>query len=107
MSTFIATALIDKLGRKILLYASSATMAITLITLGTFFNYKNHNADVSQYGWLPLASFVFFIVGFAIGFGPIPWLMMGEILPGKYNKFLFTTHYYFNGLHYFVNVYSF
>lgn len=86
MSTFIATALIDKLGRKILLYASSATMAITLITLGTFFNYKNNGYDVSQYGWLPLVSFVFFIIGFAIGFGPIPWLMMGEILPGKYHK---------------------
>ncbi|VVC32843.1 Hypothetical protein CINCED_3A000285 [Cinara cedri] len=83
ISTFIATALIDKLGRKILLYASSATMAITLITLGTFFNYKKSGYDVSNYGWLPLASFVFFIIGFAIGFGPIPWLMMGEILPAK------------------------
>lgn len=83
ISTFIATALIDKLGRKILLYASSATMAVTLITLGTFFNYKKNGYDVSQYGWLPLVSFVFFIIGFAIGFGPIPWLMMGEILPGK------------------------
>jgi len=59
-------------------------MAVTLITLGTFFNYKNNGYDVSQYGWLPLASFVFFIIGFAIGFGPIPWLMMGEILPGNY-----------------------
>lgn len=86
MSTFIATGLIDKLGRKILLYASSATMAVTLITLGTFFNYKNNGYDVSNYGWLPLASFVFFIIGFAIGFGPIPWLMMGEILPGKYKN---------------------
>ncbi|XP_050440909.1 facilitated trehalose transporter Tret1-like isoform X2 [Adelges cooleyi] len=83
LSTFVATALIDKLGRKILLYASSATMAVTLITLGTFFNYKNAGYDVSQYGWLPLVSFVFFIIGFAIGFGPIPWLMMGEILPAK------------------------
>jgi len=83
LSTFIATALIDKLGRKILLYASCSSMAVTLITLGTFFNYKNSGYDVTQYGWLPLASFVVFIVGFAIGFGPIPWLMMGEILPGN------------------------
>ncbi|XP_050524306.1 facilitated trehalose transporter Tret1-like isoform X2 [Daktulosphaira vitifoliae] len=83
IATFIATALIDKLGRKILLYASSATMAVTLITLGTFFNYKKNGYDVTEFGWLPLVSFVFFIVGFAIGFGPIPWLMMGEILPAK------------------------
>lgn len=23
------------------------------------------------------------MLGFSLGFGPIPWLMMGEILPGK------------------------
>lgn len=68
-------------------------MAITLITLGTFFNYKNNGGDVSQYGWLPLASFVVFIVGFAVGFGPIPWLMMGEILPGNYRTII--IYYYF------------
>lgn len=39
--------------------------------------------DVSNVGWLPLASFVVYILGFSLGFGPIPWLMMGEILPAK------------------------
>lgn len=39
--------------------------------------------DVSHIGWLPLLAFVFYVVGFSLGFGPIPWLMLGEILPGK------------------------
>jgi facilitated trehalose transporter len=83
IAVFIATVLIDRLGRKILLYISDVAMIITLATLGGFFYYKNTGADISQIGWLPLASFVIYVIGFSLGFGPIPWLMMGEILPGK------------------------
>ncbi|XP_055839093.1 facilitated trehalose transporter Tret1 isoform X1 [Episyrphus balteatus] len=82
-ATFVATMLIDRLGRKILLYISDIAMIITLFTLGGFFYCKSNGMDVSSYGWLPLASFVIFVVGFSLGFGPIPWLMMGEILPAK------------------------
>ncbi|KAG5676724.1 hypothetical protein PVAND_006536 [Polypedilum vanderplanki] len=82
-ATFFATVLIDRLGRKILLYISEVAMVITLLTLGTFFYYKNSGNDVSNIGWLPLASFVIYVIGFSSGVGPIPWLMLGEILPGK------------------------
>ncbi|XP_055612405.1 facilitated trehalose transporter Tret1 [Uranotaenia lowii] len=83
IATFIATMLIDRLGRKMLLYISDVAMIITLMTLGGFFYVKANGHDVSHVGWLPLASFVIFVLGFSLGFGPIPWLMMGEILPGK------------------------
>lgn len=83
IATFIATMLIDRLGRKMLLYISAVAMIITLMTLGGFFYAKNSGQDVSQVGWLPLAAFVIYVLGFSLGFGPIPWLMMGEILPGK------------------------
>ncbi|KAF6208564.1 hypothetical protein GE061_017022 [Apolygus lucorum] len=83
-ATLVATFLIDRLGRKMLLYISSLLMAITAASLGGFFYYKNAvGADVSHIGWLPLASFVVFVIGFSLGAGPIPWLMMGEILPAK------------------------
>jgi facilitated trehalose transporter len=39
-STFVATLLIDRLGRKVLLYVSGATMAVTLCALATFFYIK-------------------------------------------------------------------
>lgn len=83
IAVFIATVLIDRLGRKVLLYISDAAMIITLATLGTFFYLKSSGYNVDNIGWLPLASFVIFVVGFSLGFGPIPWLMMGEILPGE------------------------
>lgn len=44
---------------------------------------KNNQVDMSAYGYVPLSSFVVYVIGFSLGFGPIPWLMMGEILPAK------------------------
>ncbi|KAH8372874.1 hypothetical protein KR009_007010 [Drosophila setifemur] len=83
LAIFIATLLIDRAGRKILLYVSNIAMIITLFVLGGFFYCKAHGPDVSHLGWLPLSCFVIYILGFSLGFGPIPWLMMGEILPSK------------------------
>ncbi|XP_023952627.1 facilitated trehalose transporter Tret1-like [Bicyclus anynana] len=84
ISTFFATALIDRAGRKVLLYISSVTMTITLVVLGSFFYARDDlKSDVSTLGWLPLTSIMIYLLGFSLAFGPIPWLMMGEILPAK------------------------
>ncbi|XP_046976880.1 facilitated trehalose transporter Tret1-like isoform X1 [Vanessa cardui] len=83
VSTFIATAIIDRLGRKMLLYISSVSMIVTLVALGSYFYVREVGTDVSSYGWLPLACLVIYVLGFSIGFGPIPWLMLGEILPSR------------------------
>lgn len=83
ISTFIATVLIDRLGRKILLYISSVSMIVILVTLGAYYYVQKVGVDVTAYGWLPLACLIIYVLGFSIGFGPIPWLMLGEILPSK------------------------
>ncbi|GJQ67402.1 putative high-capacity facilitative transporter for trehalose [Trypoxylus dichotomus] len=83
ISTFIATVLIDKLGRKVLLYISGASMGITLTVLGAYFYLLHIKYDIEGYGWIPLMSFVIYVLGFSLGFGPVPWLMVGEILPSK------------------------
>lgn len=84
ISTFLATAIIDRAGRKVLLYISSVTMTLTLVVLGTFFYVQTDlKVDVSNLGWIPLASLMVYLLGFSLAFGPIPWLMMGEILPAK------------------------
>lgn len=83
VSTFLATVVIDRLGRKVLLYISSVAMITTLVALGSYFYVKDAGVDVTSIGWLPLACLVIYVLGFSIGFGPIPWLMLGEILPSK------------------------
>lgn len=86
-STFLATLLIDRMGRKMLLYVSAVIMVLTLGTLGTYMYLKALDSlDLQPYSFIPLLSFVFYIIGFSLGFGPIPWLMMGELLPGKFSS---------------------
>lgn len=80
LTTFLAAVLVEKAGRKILLIQSSAVMCICLTVLGVYFRLKNSGHDVSNIGWIPLMSLVMFIVSFSLGYGPIPWMMMGELL---------------------------
>lgn len=67
-----------------LLYISSTGMIFTLGALGGYFVVKNtYGIDVSHLGWIPLVCLMCYVLCFSLGFGPIPWLMMGEILPAK------------------------
>ena len=87
LANFFATlgsnSVIDRVGRKVLLNISGLLMALSLIILGAFFFMQHSESDVSNLGWLPLATFITYITAFSIGYGPIPWLMMGEIFPSK------------------------
>uniref|UniRef100_A0A1Q3FK71 Facilitated trehalose transporter Tret1 n=2 Tax=Culex tarsalis TaxID=7177 RepID=A0A1Q3FK71_CULTA len=79
LMTFVSSVLIDKAGRRVLLLQSSFIMGSCLVVLGVYFKLQADKADVSGIGWLPLASVVMFIISFSLGFGPIPWMMMGEL----------------------------
>lgn len=79
IAVFVSTLIVDRLGRRILLLISSVSMCITTFILGIYFFLKNNGNDVEAIGWLPLVSVCAFIILFSLGFGPIPWMMMGEI----------------------------
>nr|XP_050859152.1 facilitated trehalose transporter Tret1-like [Vespula vulgaris] len=75
---FISTLIVDRLGRKILLTISIIFMCLSLLALGIHF-YLMEKMNTSNLGWLPLLSVCSYIVSFAIGFGPIPWMMISEV----------------------------
>lgn len=80
LATVVSTLVVDKLGRRILLLASALMMALCTIALGIYFHLKSQDeANVTNLGWLPIAAMCIFIVMFSFGFGPVPWLMMGEL----------------------------
>lgn len=58
-------------------------MTVSLAALGGYFYAQTHGGSVESLGWLPLVSLMAYVLCFSLGFGPIPWLMMGEILPAK------------------------
>jgi magnesium-transporting ATPase (P-type) len=62
---------------------SSGVMSLCLAGLGVYFYLLDTNVDVSAFGLIPLICVVLFIIMFSLGFGPIPWTMMGELFPAK------------------------
>lgn len=78
--TFISTLIVDRLGRRLLLMISGGVMGICTLLLGVFFYLKDSpDSDTSDLGWLPLTSVCVFIIAFSLGYGPIPWMMVGEL----------------------------
>lgn len=83
IATYVSTLIVDRLGRKILLLCSIVVMGVCTLLLGAFFYMKDNGFDVSSIGLLPLVSMCMFLILFSIGFGPIPWMLMGEIFPAQ------------------------
>ncbi|XP_070779830.1 solute carrier family 2, facilitated glucose transporter member 6 [Enoplosus armatus] len=99
-SVAMAAILMDKAGRKALLYTSSMLMFVSTLTLTMIshttacppgpvppnltvsVDYSPHN-DIGNTaaGLIPLISTMVFIFGYAMGWGPITWLLMSEVLP--------------------------
>jgi SP family facilitated glucose transporter-like MFS transporter 8 len=86
IATVIAGFLMDRLGRRVLLIISGSLLTISSIGLGVFFkinNLDNNNIHEVRVPWLALLCLGIYITGFSLGFGPIPWLIMSEILPTR------------------------
>ncbi|AWN14979.1 Arabinose-proton symporter [Salinisphaera sp. LB1] len=78
LATFIAIALIDRAGRKPILYAGFAIMAITMALLSTII-YIGPSTAFLQY--TAMAMVLLFVVGFAMSAGPLIWTLCAEIQP--------------------------
>ncbi|HET6624993.1 MAG TPA: sugar porter family MFS transporter [Nocardioidaceae bacterium] len=76
--TIIAVLLLDRVGRRKLLLTGTAGLLAALVVLGCYFTSSTLQ---DQYGWIALAGLVLFIAAFAIGLGPVFWLMISEIFP--------------------------
>ncbi|CAA7042664.1 unnamed protein product [Microthlaspi erraticum] len=85
VATAISTWLVDKAGRRLLLTISSVGMTISLVIVAAAFYLKGFvSPDSDMYSMLSILSVVgvvLMVVCFSLGMGPIPWLIMSEILP--------------------------
>ncbi|KAL0724202.1 hypothetical protein Bca4012_038801 [Brassica carinata] len=85
VATAISTWLVDKAGRRLLLTISSVGMTISLVIVAAAFYLKefvSHDSDMySMLSILSVVGVVAMVVSFSLGMGPIPWLIMSEILP--------------------------
>ena len=84
LATLIAFAFVDRLGRKPILYAGFAIMAIGLGVVGTMMG-----LGITTRGeqFFTVGMLLVFIVGFAMSAGPLIWTLCSEVQPLKGRDF--------------------
>jgi MFS transporter, SP family, sugar:H+ symporter len=87
-ATVAAILLVDKVGRKPLLIAGSIGMALFLGILAVVFGTAEVGADGNLLlgdtaGRVALVSANLYIVCFGISWGPVMWVLLGEMFPNK------------------------
>ena len=85
--TLVAIALVDKVGRRPILLVGSVGMALSLGTMALAFSTATGTgSDVSLSGtWGPVALVAanVFVVSFGASWGPLVWVLLGEIFPSR------------------------
>jgi sugar porter (SP) family MFS transporter len=76
--TIVAMQLIDRIGRRPLLLVSLAGMTLSLVVLGLAFSLPQLSGSL---GWIAVASLMVYVGSFAVGLGPVFWLVLSEIYP--------------------------
>lgn len=85
---FLTIALIDRIGRKPLLLVGSAGMTVTLFAL--VYAFANGSLDAAGklalspgLGTLALVAANLYVVFFNVSWGPVMWVMLGEMFPNR------------------------
>jgi sugar porter (SP) family MFS transporter len=85
--TFIAIALVDRVGRRPILLTGSIGMAVSLGTMALAFSQADvvNNAPSLPGAWGPVALVAanVFVVSFGASWGPVVWVLLGEIFPNR------------------------
>ena len=78
LSTFVAIALVDKVGRRPVLLVGFAIMAIGLGALGVLLHVGTTDIELQL---VAVAMLLVFIIGFAVSAGPLIWVLCSEVQP--------------------------
>jgi SP family galactose:H+ symporter-like MFS transporter len=76
--TVVAMQLLDRVGRRPLLLGSLAGMTLCLGVLGFAFSLPQLSGSL---GWIAVISLMAYVGAFAVGLGPVFWLILSEIYP--------------------------
>ena len=84
----VATFLVDRVGRKPLLWIGSIGMAVTLGTMAVVFSMgaigENGNLQLGDHaGLIALVAANLYVIFFNATWGPVMWIMLGEMFPNQ------------------------
>ena len=85
--TIVAIMLVDKVGRKPLLLVGSAGMTVTLAIMAFCFSQATGSGDSlrlpDQLTTLALVAANLFVIFFGVSWGPVVWVLLGEMFPNQ------------------------
>ncbi|CCH79428.1 Putative carbohydrate transporter (Glucose transport protein) [Nostocoides japonicum T1-X7] len=88
LTTLIAIATVDRVGRKPLLLIGSAAMTVALGVMAVIFGTATVGADGTPQlngaaGPIALIAANVFVIGFGMSWGPVVWVLLGEMFPNR------------------------
>lgn len=86
--TLVAIFLVDRVGRKPILLSGSLLMAVSLGTMALCFAFSTTDAEgavslPAPWGPIALIAANLFVIGFGASWGPLVWVLLGEIFPSR------------------------
>jgi sugar porter (SP) family MFS transporter len=79
LATIVGIALVDRIGRKPLLYVGVSGMTIALFALS--FSFSHNGALGASLGAVAIACLMVYITCFAFSLGAIAWILVAEVFP--------------------------
>lgn len=79
LATIIALVLVDRAGRKPLLYSGLSGMIVSLFVLA--YSFHNTTAFGAPPGLVATVCLMVYIICFAFSMGPIAWILVAEVFP--------------------------
>ncbi|WP_344001903.1 sugar porter family MFS transporter [Microbacterium paludicola] len=87
LATIVAILLVDRVGRRTLLLVGSSIMTVALGTMALAFSFAQvSGGEVElQAPWSLVALFSanLFVIGFGATWGPVVWVLLGEMFPNR------------------------
>ncbi|KAK3928472.1 Facilitated trehalose transporter Tret1-2-like protein [Frankliniella fusca] len=82
-AVMVSLLVVDNLGRRMVLVISSSIVCACCVAMGFYFYLNSGEAADHSLDWVPVLVSCVYVIGFALGLGPVPWLFVGEIFPDR------------------------